>query len=212
MWGRSQEKGGDDGHKGQESQTDDAGLHDHATGGIVSRATVASLSRVGLGVADDVGTQSRRSSVVIRHEDVWLSTRSGRSIGDHDGAVGSNVEHAAFENVDGGSLPAGTADTDRSRLGWASSVGQEHQDGTLAKGDVVLVPLQELEVATEELIAFSVPVRGDEVLADLVELLNVEIGGLGHVIVAVLGGPQGRSVVLWRTTSSARRFRLARRA
>jgi hypothetical protein len=60
----------------------------------------------------------------------------------------------------------------------------------------VVIPLQELQIVIEKVLAIQLGIRCDEKLSNLVELSNVDIGTLGHVVIAVSRGPQRRTVVL----------------
>jgi hypothetical protein len=75
-------------------------------------------------------------------------------------------------------------------------VGQDDKNGTLAESHVVVVPLQELKIVVEKVLAIRLDIRGDEELSNLVQLSNVDIGPLGDVVIAVPGCPKRRTIIL----------------
>jgi len=82
-------------------------------------------------------------------------------------------------------------------------VGQKHQDGALAESHIMVVPLEKFEVAMEKPVPFTLVVRGDEELANFIELHDVDIGSFGGVVTAILRSPQGGTIILpWQANQT----------
>jgi len=76
-------------------------------------------------------------------------------------------------------------------------VGQYDEDRPPTEGHVMVVPLQEFQIAVQEILAIELGIRGDEELSNLVELSNIDIGALGNIVIAISRSPKRRTIILW---------------
>ena len=70
----------------------------------------------------------------------------------------------------------------------------------------MVVPLEKFEVAMEKPVPFTLVVRGDEKLANFIELHDVDIGSFGGVVTAILSSPQGGTIILpWQADQTGQK-------